>query len=129
MGTAFRRRASTTGVLTPDLCIIAQEHFFVRGHLELPIQGTKETFVFSIWVSLSATNFARTRALWDKAERAQEPPYFGWFSTSLPGYPETLNLKTLAYTRAVGLVPWIELEPTNHPLALEQRTGISWECI
>ena len=67
--------------------------------------------------------------MWNDAARAEEPPYFGWFSTSLPGYPETLNLKTLVHTRAVGLVPWIELEPTDHPLAVEQRTGITWERI
>jgi hypothetical protein len=25
--------------------------------------------------------------------------------------------------------PFIELEPTDHPLAIEQRTGISWERV
>lgn len=117
------------GELTTDLCSIDDANFFVRGHLEIPIQGSKELFVYTIWVSLSATNFARTRALWNDAARAQEPPYFGWLSTSLPGYPATLNMKTLVHTRAVGLVPWIELEPTNHPLALEQLRGITWERI
>lgn len=101
----------------------------MRGHLEIPIQGSTERFIYVIWVSLSATNFARTRALWDNAARAEEPPYFGWFSTLLPGYPETLNLKTLVHTRAVGFVPGIELEPTDHPLAVEQRVGITWERI
>lgn len=114
------------GELTPDLCIIDNTSFFVRGHLELPIQESQELFIYSVWVSLSETNFARTRALWNDDARAEEHPYFGWFSTSLPGYPETLNLKTLVHTRAVGLVPWIELEPTNHPLAVEQRAGITW---
>ncbi len=117
------------GELTPDLCVIADTSFFVRGHLEIPIQGTDELFIYSVWASLSETNYARTRALWNDPARAQEPPYFGWLSTSLPGYPETLNLKTLVHTRAVGLVPWIELEPTDHPLAVEQRTGITWERI
>lgn len=117
------------GELTADLCVIDQADFFVRGHLELPIQGSTERFIYAVWVSLSAANFARTRALWNDEERVQEPPYFGWFSTSLPGYPETLNVKTLVHTRAVGLVPSIELEPTDHPLAVEQRTGITWERI
>jgi hypothetical protein len=117
------------GELTPDLCIIDDASFFVRGHLEIPIQGTDELFIYAVWVSLSEANFARTRALWNDVARAHEPPYFGWFSTLLPGYPETLNLKTLVHTRAVGLVPWIELEPTDHPLAVEQRTGITWERV
>lgn len=50
-------------------------------------------------------------------------------AATLPGYPETFNLKTLVHTRAVGLVPWIEREPTDHQLAVEQRTGITWERI
>lgn len=46
-----------------------------------------------------------------------------------PWLSQTLNLKTLVHTRAIGLVLAIELEPTDHPLAVEQRTGITWERI
>ena len=98
--TLSEEEQAARGELTPDLCVIDQTTFFIRGHLEIPIQGAQELFIYSIWVSLSETNFARTRALWNDAERAQEPPYFGWFSTSLPGYPETLNLKSSARSLA-----------------------------
>lgn len=51
---------------------------------------------------------------------------FVWLSTTLPPYePTTLNLKTNVHTREVGVPPFIELEPTDHPLAVEQRTGIT----
>ena len=43
----------------------------------------------------------------------------------MPLYPETLHLKTMAHTRPVGMTPLIELEPTDHPLAVEQREGIT----
>jgi hypothetical protein len=36
-----------------------------------------------------------------------------------------LNLKTRVHTRPVGLRPFIELEPTEHPLAVEQQNGIT----
>jgi hypothetical protein len=40
-------------------------------------------------------------------------------------------LKTRVHSRNVGMAPYIELEPTEHPLAVEQRRGISpnrvWE--
>ncbi|WSL64188.1 DUF2199 domain-containing protein [Kitasatospora herbaricolor] len=76
--------------------------------------------------SLSEPNFARTHDLWEDPAREQEPPYFGWLSTELPVYAEsTLNLKTHVRTRAVGRRPLIELEPTDHPLAVEQREGIT----
>jgi hypothetical protein len=52
-------------------------------------------------------------------------PFFGWLNASLKPYPETTDLKTRVHLRDNGLRPWIELEPTNHPLALEQRNGIS----
>ncbi|MFE6856425.1 DUF2199 domain-containing protein, partial [Streptomyces sp. NPDC057674] len=52
--------------------------------------------------------------------------YFGWLSTELSLYsPSTINLKTHVHTRPVGHRPRIELEPTDHPLAVEQRTGIT----
>ncbi len=35
----------------------------------------------------------------------------------------------MVHTRPVGARPLIELEPTDHPLAVEQRDGISWDRI
>jgi hypothetical protein len=54
-----------------------------------------------------------------------EPSYFGWLCNSIPAYPETLHLKTAVHAREVGLRPLIELEATDHPLAIEQRDGIT----
>ena len=55
--------------------------------------------------------------------------YFGWLSSILPTYPSTLHLKTHVHTRPIGIRPLIELEPTDHPLAREQRMGITWERV
>jgi hypothetical protein len=90
------------GKLTPDLCVIDDSSFFVRGHLHIPLQWTDKLFIYEVWVSLSTPNFSRTRTLWHDEARAEEPPYFGWFSPSLPGYLEPLHLKTLVHTRPVG---------------------------
>jgi hypothetical protein len=49
---------------------------------------------------------------------------FGWLSTSIPCYPETINLKTNVHNSPIGVTPYIELEPTEHPLAMEKREGI-----
>ncbi|MET7992881.1 DUF2199 domain-containing protein [Amycolatopsis sp. NPDC005232] len=77
-------------------------------------------------VSLSRANFGRVAELWDKSERVQEPPYFGRLATELPTYePTTLNLKTNLHTQPVGVRPTLELEPSDHPLAVEQRTSIT----
>lgn len=37
----------------------------------------------------------------------------------------TLNLKTNLHTQPVGRRPTIELEPTGHHLAVEQRSGVT----
>lgn len=113
--------------LHPETCVINNEHFYVRALVELPVLDAQEgPFGWGVWVSLSETNFKRMLDLWDTPGRENEPSYFGWFSSQLPIYPiETVGLKTRLHTRPVGLRPWLELEPTDHPLAVEQRTGIT----
>jgi len=66
---------------------------------------------------------------WETNGRKSEPAYFGWLSTAVPTYPETLNLKTQVHTRAVGQRPFVELEETDHPLSVEQRRGIMEERV
>nr|WP_052948846.1 DUF2199 domain-containing protein [Mesobacillus campisalis] len=87
-------------------------------------------FIWDVLVSLSEANFNKTIENWDIEGREEElEPMFGWLSTSIPCYPETINLKTMVHTRPLGVTPYIELEPTEHPLALEQSNGIPMERI
>ncbi|MUL80707.1 MULTISPECIES: DUF2199 domain-containing protein [unclassified Mycolicibacterium] len=113
-------------VLTGEQCVIADEHFFIRARLILPVSDSENDFEWGVWVSLSQPNFTRAAQLWTSPERVQEPPYFGWLSTELPKYePTTLNLKAKVHSQPVGVRPTVELEPTDHPLSSEQRTGIT----
>ncbi len=117
-------------LLSSDQCVIRGEHHFVRGLIEIPVLDGDEVFSWGVWVSLSRENFARAADLWDTPGREAEKPYFGWLTTELPVYPATtLNLKTHVHTRPVGRRPLIELEPTDHPLAVEQRTGITLDRV
>jgi hypothetical protein len=112
--------------LDPETCVINEQGYFVRGLIEIPVVGSDEPFVWNVWVSLSRESFSRAVDLWEKPERATEQPYFGWLSNQIAVYPQsTLNLKTNLHTRPLGERPLIELEPTDHPLAVEQRTGIT----
>lgn len=115
--------------LTEDLCVIDEEHFFIRGCLELPVLDGKQPFIWGVWASLSKSSFQRCFEMWEQEGRESEPPFFGWLSTALPQYPETLNLKTHVHTRPIGQRPFIELEPTDHPLAVEQRLGITMDRV
>ncbi len=111
--------------LTSDLCVIDKAHFFIRGCLEIPVVDGRSRFDWGVWCSLSQESFKRTVKMWDVEGRENEPPYFGWLCTSLPLYPDTLHLKTHVHTRPLNQRPVIELEPTDHPLAVEQREGIT----
>jgi hypothetical protein len=113
-------------LLDGDLCVISGEQFFIRGLIELPVWDTGDIFTYSMWVSLSRPSFTRAVDVWEQPGREKEPPYFGWLSNVIAGYePSTLNLRTNVHTRAVGQLPYIELEPTGHPLAVEQLAGIT----
>lgn len=116
--------------LHDSVCVIDGEHFFVRGKIELPVHGHAEPFQWSVWCSVSKDSFHRMMDMWEDPERVHAEPYFGWLSTSLPMYdPGTLNLKTKLHEREPGTIPLVELEPTDHPLAVEQREGISMERV
>lgn len=111
--------------LDSDTCVIDGELFFVLGCLEISVHGAAEPFSWGVWVSLSKANFEQFMAWFDAPKRSHIGPFFGWLSAELPLYPSTENLKTRAHLRDDGVRPYIELEPTDHPLAVEQRTGIS----
>ena len=112
--------------LNEELCVIRDEAFFIHALIRLPVVDADNDFAWGVWVSLSEENFGRTVELWEQEGREREPPMFGWLSTALPTYePSTLSLKTMIHTQPVGIRPHVELEATDHPLAIEQREGIT----
>ncbi len=44
-------------------------------------------------------------------------------------YPRTFELKASVHFRGGGLRPLVEVEPTDHPLAVEQQRGITMERV
>lgn len=115
--------------LDSDACIVDEAHCFVRATIDIPVHGSDEPFSWGVWVSLSGESFDSWDACFNDAQRAHIGPFFGWLSTQLPVYPDTLNLKTRFHLRDDGVRPSIELEPTEHPLAIEQRDGITAERV
>jgi hypothetical protein len=114
-----------THFLADDFCVLNNEHYFVRCVFELPILGADQSLGFGLWSSLSRDNFIRYAETFDRNDQAKFGPWFGWFSNRLSGYPDTLNLKCSVHPRDERQRPFIELEPTDHPLACDQRNGIS----
>lgn len=115
---------STRVRLTDDVCVIDEEWFFVRGCLEIPVQGYDQPLSYGVWLSLSRTSFSQYVALLDKVDRDDTAKFFGWLCSAIPGYPDTQLLKTMVRVRPWPTRPFVELEATDHPLAIEQRHGI-----
>ena len=113
--------------LTKDQCVVDKKDFFIRGHIEIPIQGCSEFVAFSVWSSLSEKSFLHMCDRWEAPDRASDPPYFGWLCTPIPVYPSTLLLKLSVQSRPPGLTPLFTTELTDHPLALDQHNGINME--
>jgi hypothetical protein len=113
--------------LTDDGCTIDLEgvHHFVRAQLEIPIRDTLDHLTWSVWCSLGAESFARYEQLFDDPDRRPGEAFFGWLCNALPDYPDTMFLKSRVHVRPYPMRPWVELERTDHPLAVDQREGIA----
>ena len=110
-----------------DQCVVDGKHFFILGNLDVPVRG-QELFVrWTAWASLSEKNFERATELWRSPGRESEPAYFGWLNNQIPGYNQTLSIKTLVHTQPVGVRPRIEVVEEGHELWREQREGITQE--
>ncbi len=112
-----------------DQCIVDNEYFFIRGHILIPVIGSNESFIWSVWVSLSKTSSNHVNERWYCEGRENDESYFGWLMTSLPVYTETQYLKANIQSQPVGYVPLIMVEENEHPLSVEQQQGITLERV
>ena len=119
---AERERRCSLG---SDDCVIDEKFFFVRGCLDIPVHGQEEPFSWGVWVSLSRQSFEEYIRHFDSPKRSHIGPFFGWLSSEIAIYPDTVNLKARVHLRDDGIRPYIQLHASDHPLALEQREGIS----
>jgi hypothetical protein len=122
---------SSRAELTGDTCVIDGEDYFIRGVLYVPVHDYHRDFGFGVWVSQKKENFY---AYLNNPDSDQVGPYFGWLSSEINFYEEsTLNLKTMAHFVGGGKRPTIEVEPSAHPLAVDQGEGITlaraWEIV
>jgi len=117
--------------LTSDTCVVDDEFYLIRGVIRLPITDEPEVFGFGVWVSQKKENFVTYLANYNTSKIG---PFFGWLCTNIRFYDAgTMHLKTMAHFQDGNKRPLIEVEPTDHPLAVDQREGITlakaWEIV
>jgi len=62
---------------------------------------------------------------WNDPKRSALPPYFGWLSTPIWVFPDTVHLALSVQCRDPGLTPVFSVQNDEHPLGAVQRSGIS----
>lgn len=112
-------------MLSDDVCVIDDEWFFIRGCLEIAVHGYQQPLNYGVWLSLSGPSYTRYAQVFDDIDRRSGTKFFGWLCTAVPGYPDTQLLKTTVHVRPWPTRPYVELEANDHPLAIEQRRGVS----
>jgi hypothetical protein len=101
------------------------DRFFVRGLLELPIEGGDGYFGYGSWIEVSREDFDVLGELWHDDEGWRSGPFPGTVANELAPYFDTVGLPARIRLRDVELLPLVELEDANHELVRAQRRGIS----
>lgn len=110
---------------TPDTYMIDRDLYFILGNIEIPIIDTNDVLAWGVWIAVSEGIYQRYMELHDDPARAKEPPYLGWVSNRIPVYPDTRNIHATVQNRREGQRPLVKLDPSDHPLAIEQQDGIT----
>jgi hypothetical protein len=96
--------------LSEDWCVIehdTQSDYFVRAILRLPIHDTDDTFEYGVWVSLSEKNFVYYMDNFN--EDIEGTTFFGYLCNQIPGYENTLLIKTNVVCGGKGQRPEVFL--------------------
>jgi hypothetical protein len=114
-------------LITPDQCVVDGRDFYLRGRIPVPILGFDEPFIWGVWAEVGPKNFIHTVEMWKVEGREAEPPFPGWMDTEIALYGDTINVEVDVWTQRVGRRPHFRLIDPEHPLAVEQRDGITME--
>lgn len=105
--------------------MIDGREFYAKGLLHLPIRGSADALTWGVWVSVSEEDFAEYVREFEDASRAPGACFLGWLANEVPGFESEAPLAAKLHVREYPLRPWVELAPTEHPLAVAQREGLS----
>jgi hypothetical protein len=123
---------ATRADLTDAICIIDETEFYIRGCVEIRVRDSSKPFVWVVWVSVSQDSFHYIVDRWNSPDLPipqGEPPRFGWLSNWIEGYPEPTEIRCHVFLRSGNMRPRIVLQPTDYPLAVEQRHGITLDRV
>uniref|UniRef100_UPI00403F0EBC DUF2199 domain-containing protein n=1 Tax=Asticcacaulis sp. DW145 TaxID=3095608 RepID=UPI00403F0EBC len=78
-----------------------------------------------IFSSLSEENLNLRPDRWSDPDRGDDPPSFGWPCGPVRPYEPAPDRPLLVQDRERGMVPLFMVTQMDHPLAIDQRKGIT----
>lgn len=110
-----------------DACELDDERFFVRGRLQVPVSDTDTPLEWHVWVGVRASDYVRL-VVPESDGAPVRRGYAGWLANDLaPVYEGTLDLRVTIYADTFGGKPVVVVESHAHPLAMEQREGVTFQ--
>jgi hypothetical protein len=109
--------------LADDFAVLDNEHFFVRGLLELPIPELANRFGYGTWVEVPMRTFSKLLKHWHAPEQFE--PVTGYLANELEPYRGTIGLEARLRAISADRLPAVELAEAAHELVHDQRHGIS----
>jgi hypothetical protein len=111
--------------ISDDFAVLDETHFYVRGLLEIPIPELESRFGYGVWLEVEQHDFAELLEHWTDPEQSEFAPTPGLIANELEPYIATNGLRALLQPVSADLLPLVEVLDSAHPLALDQRHGIS----
>jgi hypothetical protein len=109
--------------IADDFAVLDDEHFYVRGLLEVPIPELDDRFAYGAWLEVVRADFTELMGRW--RDESQFDPVHGYLANELEPYRATLGLGATLRPTTPDKLPLIELDEGQHELVREQRTGIT----
>ncbi|UPG93315.1 DUF2199 domain-containing protein [Luteibacter aegosomatissinici] len=109
-----------------DICRIDNARFFLRGILPLPVHDRADGYMLGVWVEVSEGSFSRIHKLWTDPDQADEPAFDATLANEVRHHPGSLGLAVTLQLTGPTTRPSVFLVDDGHPLAVEQREGISF---
>ena len=108
-----------------ELCVLDDEHFFVYGSISLSVSDHPgKEFLWGAWAKVTDDDFFLFQDMLNDELRTGFHEFNGVLATDIPFYPPTLDIAVTIQTQAFPNRPLFQLDGSNHPLAVEQKTGI-----
>jgi hypothetical protein len=115
------------GACNDDLCRTPDGYHFVRAVIEMPLLGGPEpTFQLGVWSLLGPADYDRYIDTFDHDDQSKLGPMPGLLANEVSGFPGSRALKVRLLPQDHGQRPFLQLAPSDHPLAVAQRSGISF---